>query len=86
MSNGTIIICTTAGEELGDKTIEVYDATVLSFAVKLDLTALQQYPDVSPRDAKRVERLLRRGYQRVLEELEDLGVPYIQHEPHPGNL
>lgn len=86
MSNGTIIICGTGGQELGDKTIVVYDASVLSFAAKLDTHALEQYEGVSERDAKRVKRLLIHGYERVIEELEALGVPYVRHEPHPENL
>jgi hypothetical protein len=86
MSHDIIIHCGTAGDELGDKSIVVYDASILSFAVKFDAHALADWPGVSPRDVKRIKRVLEHGYARVLEELEELGVPYIRHEPHPQNL
>lgn len=86
MTHDIIIHCGTAGEELGDKTIKVYDASILSFAVKFDQHALEDFPGVSRREAMRVKRILERGYEAVLEELESLGVPYIKHEPHPENL
>jgi len=82
MSNGTVIICGSAGAELGDKPIVVFDATVLSLAIKLDVTALSAYPDVGDHKAAQFRRMVERDYERWYDWLTAHGVPNVEHEPH----
>lgn len=79
---GVIIICSSAGVEFGDKSIVVYDGSVLSLGIKLDTDAMQTYPGVSHRDAARVRRMLDRFYEDLHAELTRLGIPNVEHEPH----
>lgn len=83
MSNGTVIICSSAGEHLDfEKVITVFDGTVLSLGIKLDVTALAAYPSVGDFKAAQFRRMVERDYEKWHAKLTDLGVPNVEHEPH----
>lgn len=80
---GVIIICSSGGVELGDKPIVVYDGSVFSLGIKIDTDAMQTYPGVSHRDADRFRKMVERDYEKWHDELTRLGIPNVEHEPHP---
>lgn len=83
MSNGTTIICSSAGEHLDqEKAITVFDGSVLSLGIKLDVTALAAYPGVGDHKAAQFRRMVERDYERWHAWLTQHGVPNVEHEPH----
>jgi hypothetical protein len=79
-----IIICSTAGTELGDKTIVVYDADVLSLAIKFSEVKLGTL--VGADKAAKFRKKLEHAYEDLHDWLTDHGVPNIEHAPHQQNF
>lgn len=86
MSNGTTIICGTAGDPLPDATIQIYRGTVMDVALRIDVTKLAAYPGVGDHLAGKFRRMVERSYEQWQEWLEEHGVPYTEHPPHAQNL
>lgn len=81
----TIIHCGTAGEDTGERTIKIYTGSVMNYAVAMWPHHMADY-GVSERQIAQFERWYERHRQKLIDKLEDLGVPYTVHEPHPENL
>ena len=82
----TTVICGSGGEPEGDVQIWMYKASVLGVAIAVDPKALSEYPGVSKREARAFRRMILRDWEKWAECLEDLGVPYQRHDPHPANF
>jgi hypothetical protein len=86
MSNGTTIICGTAGAELPDATITIYRGSVMDVALRIDVTELAAYPGVGDHKAAKFRRMVERHYEQWEAWLTEHGVPYTEHEPHSENI
>lgn len=79
------VICGTAGQEQGERTIKIYQGSAMDFAVALKPEGLAAC-GMTPKQIERAKRMLDRFYEDFIEWLEDHGVPYTRHDPHPENF
>lgn len=80
-----MVHCGTAGQELGERTITIYQGSVLDFAVYLKHEGMVA-AGMTPKQIAKAKRILDRGYHDLIEYLEEHGVPYTYHQPHPANF
>lgn len=81
----TIIHCGTAGEPQGERTIKIYQGSVMNYAVALWPHKMAEY-GVSEEEIAKFERFYEKHRQKLIKRLEKCGVPYTVHPPHPENL
>lgn len=87
------IICGGAGTSLGDKTIEIYDHTILNVAVNLKHAALAEHYESqgtshehAHRKAMKLGRKIQRFFDDLYADLQDDDVPVHTYEPHAQNF
>ena len=82
---GWEIHCGTAGTDQGERTIKIYQGSAMDFAVALKPEGLAAF-GMTPKQIERAKRKLDHFYYEFTEWLEEHGVPYTRHDPHPENL
>lgn len=88
MSNGTTIICYGAGKVLGTKKITIEDHECVNWAVAVKEDGFRKY-GVPQKAIKRLKKRLEHFYEDWYAEIEALGIPlheYDPHSDHPENL
>lgn len=87
------IECGGAGDLLGEKQITIYDHAVLNVANHLKheamvavLVANGMTEAKATKKAERLGKMMAHDAHRWYDFLEDLGIEYTAHEPHPQNF
>ena len=79
------IWCGGGGSQIGERTITIYDHSVLNVAIFLKTNS----PEIdTPKKRKAIEKLEARieaDRHKWKEMLEKAGIPYTYHQPHAGN-
>lgn len=77
--------CGTAGEDLGEKSILIYDGSAMNIALAIKTDGLRAY-GLTDKQIQKLVKTVDKSYRRIVHELKSLGVPYVQHEPHAQNI
>ncbi len=85
MTHDGIIHCGTAGNPLGERTIKIYQGSVLDWATRLKPEGFEAF-NIKPSKIARAHDIYNSGYYKLIEYLEKIGVPYQHHSPHAENL
>jgi hypothetical protein len=85
--------CGGAGALLGEKQITIYDHAILNVANHLKHEAMVAFlvgqgmpADKADRKARRLGQMIANDAHRWYDYLEDLGIGYEAHDPHPQNF
>jgi hypothetical protein len=80
------IICGGAGKNLGEKSILIYDHTVLNAAIRLNHEELVHTYGWSLEEALAFGKKIQADYDKWIKKLAKRGIPTHVYEPHAQNF